>query len=95
MLPDSWPSDYDYAEAHGNHDTSEREPSPDDAPLGETGREILSPAEMAAELRRICGPVLDRIRGAEQSAHRCPHQINLERARCATCAPLSLMELGR
>lgn len=87
-------SDYDYAEAHGNHDTSEREPSPDDAPAGETGR-VLTPAEMAAELRRICGPVLNRIRGAEQSAHRCPHQINLERARCATCAPLSPRELGR
>lgn len=27
MLPDRWGSDYDYAEAHGNHD-DDREPSP-------------------------------------------------------------------
>ena len=41
--------------------------------------------EMAAELRRICGPVLDRIRGAEQSSHRCVHGVDLKRAGCAPC----------
>lgn len=45
----------------------------------------LSPAEMAAEVRRICLPILDRIRGAEQSAHRCKHQINLEKSACGIC----------
>lgn len=81
MLPDRYGSDYDYAEAHGNgrHET----------PSDPRGRE-LSPAEMAAELRRILGPAMDRIRGIEQSAHRCTHGIDLERAHCGTCSPIGV-----
>jgi hypothetical protein len=66
----------------------------DAAPYEPAGR-TLTEAEVAAEMRRICGPILDKIRGREQSNHRCKHGINLEQARCATCAPLTETELGR
>lgn len=42
-------------------------------------------AEMAGELRRILGPTLDKMRGVTQSAHRCEHGIDLERAACGQC----------
>ena len=76
MLADRYGSDYDYAEAHGN---GRRDRSP--GPAGPS----LTPAEMAAEVRRICGPALDRLRGVTQSAHRCRHGVDLERAGCGRC----------
>lgn len=87
MFPDRWGSDYDHAQAHGNG----RRETPYE-PAHPLGRE-LSPEETAHELRKIVARLHARI--AEHATRRCPHGINLERARCATCAPLSPMELGR
>lgn len=53
------------------------------------GRE-LTMDEMRQELDRVVGPVLARIRGLEQSSHRCTHGVNLERARCCQCQPIGV-----
>lgn len=57
---------------------------PEPPPPCERGRELTA-AEMHAELDRILGPAMARIRGLEQSAHRCKHGINTEKAACGTC----------
>jgi len=66
----------DHAEVCGN---GRRE-----TPYEPAGRD-LTPAEVAAEMRRICAPILERVGRMEQSAHRCKHGINLEKAGCGTC----------
>lgn len=58
--------------------------SPPCEPYEPAGR-TLTPAECAAEMRRVFGLMLDRIRGVEQSAHRCVHGVDLERAGCGRC----------
>lgn len=79
-LPDN---DRDYDTVCGNFDA---------APRGETGRE-LSPEETSAAVTRIWMDI--QRKRAEQSSNRCSHGLNLERSRCAQCAPLTEMELGR
>lgn len=71
-------------------DRAEWQNGPEDAPCEpyEPAGRTLTPAEVAAEMRRICGPVLDRIRGVELSSHRCVHGLNLSKSRCGTCEPI-------
>lgn len=70
---------------HANDlDHAEWQNGPEAAPYEPAGR-TLTEAEVAAEMRRICGPVLDRMRNVEQSAHRCVHGVDLERAGCGPC----------
>jgi hypothetical protein len=57
---------------------------PSETPYEPAGRD-LTPAEVAAEMRRICAPILERVGRMEQSAHRCKHGIDLERAGCGRC----------
>lgn len=83
MLPDFWGSDYDYAEAHGNHETVEAEPV------------ALTQPQTIAALREMTAGLVRRFNLAECSGHRCRHGINLERARCCQCQPLTETELGQ
>lgn len=50
MLPDAWGSDYDYAEAMGNHE----DPEPDEWPVDDDEPSEADDEEMGAALSARC-----------------------------------------
>lgn len=82
MLPTNWPSDYDYAEAHGNgrHETQVRRMpvSHREVILRRMERDPLTQA-LAASLRALYGSI------GEPSGPACAHGIDTSRAGCGRC----------